>query len=233
MSVKVIIFDFDGTLADTFDALVRISNRLAVEFGYPPTTPEELPKVRNLSSREIVKQSGISVLKLPFLLKRVRESLHNEIQYLNPISDIKETLTQLINEGYFLGILTSNAEENVIPFLKKHGMQGLFSFIYSETSLFRKDKSLKKLMKIKNWSSEEVIYVGDETRDIEASKKINIKVIAVSWGFNSGEVLAKHNPDFLIHKPSELIEVLRSLQKRVPDDRKNPASVVSERGFWF
>jgi HAD superfamily hydrolase (TIGR01549 family) len=233
MSVKVIIFDFDGTLADTFDALVSISNRLAIEFGYAPTTPEELPKVRNLSSREIVKQSGISVLKLPFLLKRVRESLHNEIQYLNPISDIKEALTQLINEGYFLGILTSNAEENVIPFLKKHGMQGLFSFISSETSLFRKDKSLKKLMKINNLSSEEVIYVGDETRDIEASKKINIKVIAVSWGFNSGEVLAKHNPDFLIHKPSELIEVLRSLQKRVPDDRKNPASVVSERGFWF
>jgi phosphoglycolate phosphatase-like HAD superfamily hydrolase len=88
-------------------------------------------------------------------------------------------------------------------------------------------------MKINNLSSEEVIYVGDETRDIEASKKINIKVIAVSWGFNSGEVLAKHNPDFLIHKPSELIEVLRSLQKRVPDDRKNPASVASERGFWF
>jgi phosphoglycolate phosphatase-like HAD superfamily hydrolase len=233
MSVKVIIFDFDGTLADTFDALVSISNRLAIEFGYAPTTPEELPKVRNLSSREIVKQSGISVLKLPFLLRRVRESLHNEIQYLNPITDIKEALTQLINEGYFLGILTSNAEENVIPFLKKHGMQGLFSFISSETSLFRKDKSLKKLMKINNLSSEEVIYVGDETRDIEASKKINIKVIAVSWGFNSGEVLAKHNPDFLIHKPSELIEVLRSLQKRVPDDRKNPASVASERGFWF
>jgi len=59
---------------------------------------------------------------------------------------------------------------------------------------------------------EEVIYVGDETRDIEASQKINIKVIVVSWGFNSRTVLAEHNPDFLIHQPQELIEVMKSLR---------------------
>jgi phosphoglycolate phosphatase-like HAD superfamily hydrolase len=91
-------------------------------------------------------------------------------------------------------------------------MQDLFSFIYSETSLFSKDKSIRKLMKQNNLNLDEILYVGDETRDIEASKKIHIKVIAVTWGFNSGEVLAKHNPDFLIQQPSELIEILGSLQ---------------------
>ncbi len=60
-------------------------------------------------------------------------------------------------------------------------------------------------------NSEEVIYVGDETRDIEAAKKINSKVIAVSWGFNTKEALARHNPDFLIHQPSELLDVMGSL----------------------
>lgn len=215
MSKKVIIFDFDGTLADTFDALVVVTNRLALEFGYPPTTPEELPKIRNLSSREIIKQSGVPIFRIPFFLKKIREYLHKDILNLNPIPGIKEALLQLKHEGYCLGILTSNSEENVNLFLKKHGIEDLFSFIYSETSLFSKDKSIRKLMKKNHLTSEEVIYVGDETRDIEASKKINIKVIAVSWGFNSREILTKHNPDSLIHQPSELIEVLGSLQQIV------------------
>jgi HAD superfamily phosphatase (TIGR01681 family) len=215
MSKKVIIFDFDGTLADTLDALVIVTNRLALEFGYPPTTPEELPKLRNLSSREIIQQSGVPIFKIPFFLKKIRESLQNYILRLNTIPGIKEALSQLKNQGYCLGILTSNSEENVRLFLEIQGMQDLFSFIDSETSLFGKDKSIRKLMKKNNLSPEEVIYVGDETRDIEASKKMRVKVIAVSWGFNSGEILAKHSPDFLIHHPSELIEVLGSLQQIV------------------
>lgn len=215
MSVKVIIFDFDGTLADTLDALVRITNRLAEEFGYQTAAPEELSTVRALSSREIVKKSGISFLKLPFLLKKIREELQPEIQTLSPIPEIKEALIELKREGYCLGILTSNSENNVKTFINNQGMQDIFSFVYSETSIFSKDKSLKKLMRKNHLNSEEVIYVGDETRDIEASKKINIKVIAVTWGFNSGEVLAKHQPDFLIHEPSELSNVLLGLQKNV------------------
>lgn len=215
MNVKVIIFDFDGTLADSLDTLVRISNRLAQEFGYLPATPEELPKVRDLSSREIVKQSGISFFKLPFLLKRIREDLQSEIQYLNPIEGIKEALVQLKKEGHCLGILTSNSKENVKTFLSNHKMQHIFSFVESETSIFGKDKSIKKLIKRNDFNPEDLIYVGDETRDIEASRKINVKVIAVTWGFNSGAVLAKHNPDFLIHEPRELIDVLASLQKNV------------------
>jgi phosphoglycolate phosphatase len=211
MSVKVVIFDFDGTLADTLNAIVSISNRLAGEYGYKPTAPEELTQIRNLSSREIVKQSGISLFKLPFLLKRVRADLRNDIQQLNPIVGIKESLIKLQAEGNRLGILTSNSEENVKVFLLKHEMLELFSFIYSETQLFSKHKTLINFIKRNKLNPEDVIYVGDETRDIEAAKKINSKVIAVSWGFNTKEALAKHNPDFLIHQPSELLDVMGSL----------------------
>ncbi|HEY9710842.1 MAG TPA: HAD-IA family hydrolase [Oculatellaceae cyanobacterium] len=215
MSVKVIIFDFDGTLADTLDAVVSITNRLAEEYGYKPTTLDEIAQIRRLSSTEIIKQSGISIFRIPFLLKRVREYLRNDIHKLNPIEGIKEALTQLKKQGKCLGILTSNSEENVEIFLEKHGMQHLFSFIYSEPTLFSKHKILKKFMKINKLTPEEVIYVGDETRDIEASQRIPIKVIAVSWGFNSAEALAKQNPDFLIQKPSELIKVMGNLQQNV------------------
>lgn len=212
MTKKVIMFDFDGTIADTLDAIVSITNRLAVEFGYKQTTQEELAQIQNLNSKEIIKQSGISIFKLPFLLRKVKAELNKEIQRVRPISGIKEALIELKNQGNRLGILTSNSSANVVAFLEKNELEDLFDFIYSGKTLFGKSKVMNNLLKQENIDPKTAIYVGDETRDIEAARKSHIKAIAVSWGFNSAEVLAKHNPDFLIHQPNQLIEVIGSLQ---------------------
>ena len=202
MTQKVIIFDFDGTIADTVDALVTIANRLAVDFGYIQITPEELARLRTFSSREIIKYSGISLFKIPFLLKTIKGEL-------KPIPGIQDTLIELHKEGYRLGIITSNSQENVTAFLRNHELAYLFDFIYSGVTIFGKTTIINNVLKQKQLTTQAVIYVGDETRDIEASKKANIKVIAVAWGFNSPEALAKQNPDFLINHPSELLEVIQ------------------------
>jgi len=110
--MTVIIFDFDGTLADTLDAIVSITNRLSGEFGYQPASPEDVIKLKNLSSREVIQQSGISLWKLPFLLRRVRAEFNNHIDELKPVPGIKEALSALKERGYNLGILTSNARQN-------------------------------------------------------------------------------------------------------------------------
>lgn len=209
MTQKVIIFDFDGTIADTVDALVGIANRLAVEFGYIQITQEELAILRNFTSREIIKYSGISLLKIPFLLKKVKSELKNKIHEFKPIPGIREALIELQNQGYRLGIITSNSQDNVTAFLKMNELDNLFDFIYSGVTIFGKTTIINNALKQKQLKPQSVIYVGDETRDIEASKKANIKVIAVTWGFNSPEVLAKQNPDFLIDQPSELLEVMK------------------------
>ncbi|AFY33255.1 HAD-superfamily hydrolase, subfamily IA, variant 1 [Calothrix sp. PCC 7507] len=210
MTQKVIIFDFDGTIADTLDALVSIANRLAVEFGYIQITPEELAILRNFSSREIIKYSGISVFKIPFLVKKVKSELKDKIHEFKPISGIQSALIELKHEGYKLGIITSNSQENVTEFLKNNALDSLFDFIYSGVTIFGKTTIINNVLRQKQFKAQEVIYVGDETRDIEASKKANIKVIAVTWGFNSSEALAKQKPDFLIHQPNELLTVIRS-----------------------
>ncbi|BAY63964.1 phosphoglycolate phosphatase [Calothrix brevissima NIES-22] len=210
MTQKVIIFDFDGTIADTLDALVGIANRLALEFGYVQISPQELALLRNLTSREIIKYSGISVLKIPFLVKKVKSELKNKIHEFKPISGIQEALIELKQHGYKLGIITSNSQDNVTEFLKINELASLFDFIYSGVTIFGKTTIINNVLRQKQIKPQQVIYVGDETRDIEASKKANIKVIAVGWGFNSPEVLAKQKPDFLIHHPSELLNVVRS-----------------------
>lgn len=210
MTQKVIIFDFDGTIADTVDALVGIANRLALQFDYVQITPQELALLRNLTSREIIKYSGISVFKIPFLVKRVKSELKNKIHEFKPIPGIQEALIELKAHGYKLGIITSNSKDNVSEFLKSNDLATLFDFIYSGVTIFGKTTIINNVLRQNQLKPQEVIYVGDETRDIEASKKANIQVIAVTWGFNSPEVLARQKPDFLIHKPVELLEVLNN-----------------------
>jgi phosphoglycolate phosphatase len=210
MTQKVIIFDFDGTIADTVDALVSIANRLAKEFGYVQITPEELALLRNLTSREIINYSGISVFRIPFLVKKVKGELKSKIPELKPIPGMKEALIDLINAGHRLGIITSNSKDNVTEFLRINELENLFEFIYSGITIFGKTTIINNLLRQKQIKPEAVIYVGDETRDIEASQKANIKVVAVTWGFNSPEVLAKQNPNYLIHHPSDLLEVVNN-----------------------
>ncbi len=208
MAAKVIVFDFDGTIADSQGAIVEITNRLSGEFGYKPVNKAELYQLKNLSSRDVVKQSEISIFQIPFLLRRVQAELGKEVGELRPFTGIETYLFHLKKQADQLGIITSNIKENVVAFLENNYLETLFDFVYSGTTLFGKHKVINKFLKQNNLTAEEVIYVGDETRDIEAAKKSKVKVIAVGWGFNSSSVLAEHQPDFLIEQPKELIEVL-------------------------
>jgi phosphoglycolate phosphatase len=211
MAIKVIIFDFDGTIADSRDAFVAIVNRLAPTFGYQPVGTGELEELVNLSSEEIIKRAKICRLKIPFILRRVKKELNKEIENLKPIDQIDHSLVKLKQEGYQLGIITSNLKENVEIFLKNNQLDELFSFIYSGITLFGKNKVINKFIKNNNLQSHEVIYVGDETRDITAARKSKVPVIAVAWGFNSPAILAKFQPDFLIDNPQELVETVRKI----------------------
>ncbi len=206
--MKVIIFDFDGTIADSLEVVLTISNRLAGEFGYPPTCSQDIKRLKNLSSREILQQSKVPFFRLPFLLRRLRCELNREICTLQPVPGMKEALLNLKQQGHRLGIVTSNSRENVMAFLAAQGMEELFDFIGSGFTIFGKGKVIQRIIQQYHLEPATVFYVGDETRDIEAAKKIQIRAIAVSWGFNSREVLAEQDPDFLIHHPQELIEIV-------------------------
>lgn len=211
MKQKIIIFDFDGTIADSLDMLVTISNRLAVQFGYKQTSQTELAQLKNLTSREIIKQSGISIFKVPFLLRKVKAEMSPGIKTLSLFSGMREALIELDNIGHKLVIISSNSKSNILAFLEHNNLENIFYYIYSGTTVFGKDKVINKFTKQENIDIADVVYVGDETRDIEAAKKSNVVAIAVSWGFNTKEALAKQNPDFLIDQPQELINVLDSL----------------------
>jgi phosphoglycolate phosphatase len=210
MSIKVVVFDFDGTIADTHDTFVEIVNALAGEFGYKPVGAADIERLKNMSSREVIEQADVSLFRLPFLLRRVKRELNKRIESSRPFAELHSCLATLKARGYILGIITSNTRENVTIFLSNNHLSEFFNFIYSGTPLFGKHKIIDRLIRQHRFQLSEVIYVGDETRDINAAKKSGIKAIAVGWGFNSPEILAKFQPDYLVHHPRELLEILDS-----------------------
>jgi phosphoglycolate phosphatase len=150
----------------------------------------------------------LPVWKFLKLTQKILKELKKNITDLQPIAGMSELLAELKTVGFKVGILSSNNQENIQLFLTKHKINTI-DFIYSEKNLFGKDKVLKHLIKKYGLSKEEVIYVGDEVRDVEASQKAEIKVMAVTWGFNSELRLKKSNPDYII---SDIKEILKEVK---------------------
>ncbi len=203
--VKYIIFDFDGTIADTIDIALKIYDGIAPEYGCKPIGEQDWKAFRKRKLNDLLDEYGITRVKLVLLLLRMRKEMSRYIRELKPAKDMKESLLQIKNSGFRLGILTSNSKQNVQMFLDNNDLSGIVDFIYSGKSLFGKDKVMISLFDQERLSREEVIYVGDEIRDIEASRKVGIPVIAVSWGLSDTEVPGALQPDQIAHTPGDLL----------------------------
>ncbi|STX51042.1 HAD-superfamily hydrolase [Legionella busanensis] len=203
-----LIFDFDGTLADSFSAVLKKFSLLASELNFHDISETEIDKLRNLSSRELIKSLKIPFYKLPKVLRKARKALSEDIHGLPIFADIPEVLTKLQQLNCTLGILTSNSEENVLTWLNHYKIQSLFSFIHAESSYFGKKRVLKKIIKTYQMPLLSTFYIGDETRDIEAAQKANINSMAVNWGFNSEETLKQYHPNYLAKTPKDILNFI-------------------------
>jgi len=147
-------------------------------------------------------------MKLPFIARDFKRELNKRIELLRPIDGICQVITQLRLKNCVIGILTSNSTKNVISFLNQNSMLGMFHFIHPQKSLFRKSEMLKSIVNSYQFENCEVLYIADETRDIDAAKKSKIPVASVCWGFNTKQALKKHHPDYLIESPSRLLDFI-------------------------
>ncbi|HET8936226.1 MAG TPA: HAD-IA family hydrolase [Polyangiales bacterium] len=206
MTLRTLIFDFDGTLANSLDATLRIANELAPEFGYRPAEPHEIEGLRGASYRTIAAQLGIAWHKIPLIATRIRRELANQVSDMTTFEGLPDVLDELRRRGLQLGVLTSNDVRNVERFFSARGLTG-FDFITSSSSVWGKERRLKALLRARKLGAHEVAYVGDEVRDIQATKPLGVSMIAVSWGYTSKAYLAQHAPDFLIDTPLDLLEL--------------------------
>ncbi|SGI68163.1 phosphoglycolate phosphatase [Mycobacterium tuberculosis] len=168
---------------------------------------EEIEMFSKLSIMERVQKLNVPIYKFPMLVKEMKHLYKNYVIELDLVDGIYDLLYKLKGQEYQLGILSSNIEDNITRFLNSNDIQ-IFDYVYTASNLFGKDKAIKKLMHHYKLPSEQVLYVGDEWRDVEACQKVDISFIGVGWGFDSVELLAKGNHKAIVNRPDEICEVL-------------------------
>ena len=107
--------------------------------------------------------------------------------------------------------MSSNSLDNINTFLEANHIE-LFENIQSSRGLFDKHVTINRLISKLGVKKDEVIYIGDEYRDIEACKKIGIKVISVLWGFDPKELLEKAQPDYIVSEPNEISQIIMNIK---------------------
>lgn len=206
----LVIFDFDGTICPSFPLFL---NQIDY-FNLRALTEAEKEKIKEMSLKELLQFFKVSPLRLPFLIRQAKKNVREHLLELKPVLGMAEILEKLKTKGFFLGILTSNSEENVNAYLKKQGID-LFDFIYTGNNIFGKKKHLKKILKRGKISPQDVIYIGDEIRDMEAAESASIFKGAVTWGYNSKRLLQEGRPHFLCDTPDQLfLEIERIFSEK-------------------
>ena len=199
-----IIFDFDGTIADSFDYVVGFF----VEQSGKPLNPDKKQSLRGLSMKEIAEEMGFKWWQAPKLYLHGRSKMTHQIKNIKPIDGMVEVIQKLHSEGHELFIVSANSAKNIERFLDHHGLRQYFVDVYGGAGFFGKVSVLRKLFKAQSLEIKESWHIGDELRDIQASQSLGLRIIAVTWGFARQSTLFEARPTAIAHKPEEIITIL-------------------------
>ena len=205
--VKYVIFDFDGTLADSKKAFISSWNTLAEKYNYQEVKFEDIESMKNLSLKERGKQLNFPMIKVPFVLPKLYKIYRNMIHEIRLFDGIKDMLAAVDKKGYKSVIISSNSKENIELLLEANKIDSISSVICS-SRIFGKDKLIRKFLRENRLGPSEVIYVGDEQRDIIACKKAGVKIIWVGWGYDSIDLVKDLKPDYKVKTPAEILELI-------------------------
>lgn len=203
---KVLIFDFDGTIADSLAMVIDIFRSLVP--GHDDASDEQIEALRSLSVKHIAKALDVPIWKVPLLVRRGRKVMHTRVHELQVIPGIPEAVRALHAEGYTMYVASSNSQENIQKFLTDHAIADNFAGIVGSIGLFSKARAIRRLCRQQHIERAHVWYVGDEVRDIVAAREAGVHPVAVGWGFNHPDALQETGPDAYVATPQELVKIL-------------------------
>lgn len=205
---KVVIFDFDGTLADVAEIVREIYDEQSQRRGWPKLTDAEYKRLRKGTVREAMRWVGVKSWQLPGLLRFGRKAFHDKSGEIKLFPGVPDVLEALHKDGWQIYILSTNSPDTIREILSRYKLDS-FVTILKRSGMFGKAASINKLVKKQGYSKRHVWMVGDEIRDMEAAKKSGVNSVGVAWGLQDGASLKKYKPDYLAKKPSEIVEYLK------------------------
>jgi phosphoglycolate phosphatase len=205
MKYKLVIFDFDGTLADTFPWVLRNMDMVADEFKIERVDRNEIEFLRSFDMRKLIKYYDVPLWKLALIIRHVRRRLTEDIQQVSLFEGIDHLLQYLSEQGTKIAVVSSNSYDNVRQVLGPVNAP-LINYYECGVSIFGKPARFRKILHKSGVEPADVITIGDEIRDIQAAKHVNIASGAVSWGFTSVDALKAQSPHEMFASIGEIVE---------------------------
>jgi phosphoglycolate phosphatase len=204
---RLVIFDFDGTLADSGDWFLSVSDQLAQRFGFRRVTPEEVEMLRGRTTREVIRYLGIPRWKLPGIGRYLHALLATQTDRISLFPGVEALIHRLADAGLNLALVTSNSEANARAILGP-AIVARFGWFECGASLFGKAPRYRRVLRRAYVEPYETIAIGDETRDIAAARKTGVTAAAVLWGYAHREALVNARPDLFFEHPDEVARLL-------------------------
>lgn len=204
-------FDFDGTIVSSMNLGIQIYNEIADKHNLRKLqTEEELKALYKLSIPDKMKMFNVPAYKLPIMGIEFKKRYKRHLSTLKFIDGMKEVILKLKEQGYSLGVISSNSVSNIKQFFQEKDMQA-FDHVYSSRGLFGKHSTIRNVSKKLKIPREQMIYIGDELRDIDSCKKAGVKIISVPWGFDAPELLEAGEPDYIAREPADILRIMNEI----------------------
>jgi phosphoglycolate phosphatase len=182
VSKPLVIFDFDGTLADSWAIAVDELRGAASLFGLRQLTPDEVEALRGQPSRQVFDTFGVALWKIPRIAAHMRRRFEERASSIALFDGVPEMLRALADAGVMIGVVSSNSETTVATVLGAETMRRV-ARVECGSSLFGKSRRFLRLMKDVGAAPAHTFAVGDESRDLDAAAAAGITGLAVEWGY--------------------------------------------------
>lgn len=206
MRYKLFIFDFDGTLADSSPWMFGAMNKVAARFGLRQLSREQIEELRGKDNRTIMREVGVSWWRLPQIATYVRR-LADDAPPPPLFDGVPTMLRTLHGAGAKLAIVSSNSEITIRRALGAENAALILCFACN-ASMFGKASKFRQVLRQTGVAAANAVAIGDETRDIQASRKAKIACGAVGWGYATPALLRAYAPDHLFDTPADIAALI-------------------------
>jgi phosphoglycolate phosphatase len=211
MKYKLVIFDFDGTLADSYPWFLTVFEDLAKRYKLPRLEQADLENLRTFDIHQILKEYHIPLWKVVIIGNHLKKLMTSQIGKINLVGGMEPVIERLGEEGVRLAVVTSNAEKNVRHVLGSRNL-AYFDIIESGVSIFGKKSKFQKILKKTGIPASQALSIGDEVRDLKSSRAAKIPFGAVTWGYTNLITLQAHSPEEMFTQPDQILEAVNCCQ---------------------
>jgi phosphoglycolate phosphatase len=212
MPYPLVIFDLDGTLADSLPWFLRNVNGVAERFRFRRVAEEDIEVLRSLGSREILRRLEVPLWKLPGIARHMRRLKAKHLADIELFPGVDTMLRALADGGVRIALVSSDNEANARRQLGEAA--ALFSYFDCGASLFGKATKFRRILARSSVSAAQAISIGDEVRDIEAARAAGIACGAVTWGYAAPEALRALGPDLVFERMQDIASSLIARDRR-------------------